>query len=234
MRASFGISMHSKTCLLAPIIGLPGLICPAGGVAFDGLPAAGLALAGLPGLPAPAAALPQAASPSTRLAAIPPRAARLTALPALPSVTIAASFLRHRTRQGAVRVPSLAPGPDAGRAWAGRPCGGGPPVGRPRGPGGLALLPMPAMGVVVGLARLPGPARTSFDGPRRHPVPLVSRSVAEPGAERAGQPGDRLSRGRAADLPGEPGAGEARRDDVRAGGDRGQAVLDVAERGTRS
>src|SRR5204863_169031 len=53
----------------------------------------------------------------------------------------------------------------------------------------------------------------------------------EPGAERAGQPGDRLPRGRSADLPGEPSAGEARRDDVRAGGDRGQAVLDIAERG---
>src|SRR5262245_13365086 len=54
----------------------------------------------------------------------------------------------------------------------------------------------------------------------------------EPGAERARQPGDRRPRGRPADLPGQPGAGEASRDDVRAGGDRGQAVLDIAERGT--
>src|SRR5262245_6518998 len=114
MRVSFGISMHSKTCLLAPIIGLPGLIGPAGDVAPDGLPTAGLAVPGLAvaelaGLPAPAAALPQAASPSTRLAAIPPSAARLTAPSALPSVVIAASLLRHRTHQGAGRVPSPAP-----------------------------------------------------------------------------------------------------------------------------
>src|SRR5215470_14124914 len=225
MRVSFGISMHSRTCLLARVIGPPGLIWLMGDLVFDGLPTAGLAMAGPP---APAATLPQAASPITRPATIPPNATRLTAPSALPSVTIAASLLRHRTRPGPAAVPRSGP------ERAGQPRGGSQPVGRPRGPGGLALLPMPAMGVVVGLARLPGPARTSFDGPRRHPVPLVSRSVAEPGAERAGQPGDRLSRGRAADLPGEPGAGEARRDDVRAGGDRGQAVLDVAERGTRS
>src|SRR5215470_7121450 len=105
--------MHSKTCLLAPIIGLPGLIWPAGDVAFDGLPTAGLAVAGLAGLPAPAAALPQAASPSTRLAAIPPSAARLTAPSALPSVVIAASLLRHRTQQGG--RPGAVPCPPPGR-----------------------------------------------------------------------------------------------------------------------
>jgi len=46
----------------------------------------------------------------------------------------------------------------------------------------------------------------------------VSWWPGEPGAERAGQPGDRLPRGRPADLPGEPGAGEGCRDDVRAPG----------------
>src|SRR5215472_12750767 len=60
----------------------------------------------------------------------------------------------------------------------------------------------------------------------------VSWWPGEPGAERAGQPGDRLPRGWPADLPWEPGAGEARRDDVRAGVDGGQAVLDVAGCGT--
>src|SRR5215470_10694902 len=101
MRVSFGISMHSRTCLLARIIGPPGLIWPAGDVAFDGLPTAGLAMAGLP---APAVALPQAASPTTRLAAIPPNAVRLTAPSVFPSVTNAASLLRHRTRPGPVTL----------------------------------------------------------------------------------------------------------------------------------
>lgn len=62
----------------------------------------------------------------------------------------------------------------------------------------------------------------------------VSWRPGEPGAERGGQLGDRLPRGRPADLPGEPGTGERCRDDVRARGDRGQAVPDVAERGTRA
>src|SRR5438477_13069421 len=60
----------------------------------------------------------------------------------------------------------------------------------------------------------------------------VSWWPGEPAAERTGQPGDRVPRGRPADLPGEPSAGEARRDDVCGGGDCGQAVLDVRECGT--
>src|SRR6185437_2528595 len=58
-----------------------------------------------------------------------------------------------------------------------------------------------------------------------------ARRPRELGTERAGQTGDRVARGRRADLLGEPGTGEAGRDDVRPGGDRGQAVLDVAARG---
>src|SRR6185437_14902275 len=59
-----------------------------------------------------------------------------------------------------------------------------------------------------------------------------ARRPRELGTERAGQTGDRVARGRRADLLGEPGTSEAGRDDVRAGGDRGQAVLDIAGRGT--
>jgi hypothetical protein len=47
-----------------------------------------------------------------------------------------------------------------------------------------------------------------------------------------GTRGDRLPRERPVGLSGEAGADEGSRDDVRAGGDRGQAILDVPERGT--
>src|SRR5262245_28563272 len=83
----------------------------------------------------------------------------------------------------------------------------------------------PAAIVVVSFLRVSASAASGGGGGLR-----VSRRPGEPGAERVGQPGDRLPRGPPADLPGEPGAGEASRDDVRVGGDRGQAVLDVADR----
>src|SRR5215469_5035667 len=98
-RVSFGISVHSRTCLLlAGIIGPPGWIWPPGDAVFGGWANTGLASAELggdpvAGPPETVTAFPQAASPGTRPAAITPSAVRPAAPLVLPSLTIAASSL---------------------------------------------------------------------------------------------------------------------------------------------
>src|SRR5215472_12594560 len=171
MRVSFGISRHSRTCsLLTGISGPPGMI-----VAFDDVADGGSAFAdfgGAPvaGPPETVTAFPQAVSPSTRLAAITPSAARPALPSVLPSLTITASFLRYRTRPATARLPSPGPAPARTR----RPRGGGPPVGRPRGPGGLALLPGPPWGWWSGL---PG-------SPDRPALPSTARNTIRfPGSQ---------------------------------------------------